>query len=79
MLARRRRGHERAAERQLQIVAERGPQPELAIRVLLSTLDSLARMGVWPAPRDEVAARAEAEVRRRWARIGKRAKAARKG
>jgi len=54
-----------------------GPRPARAVAQSLSALSALETMGRWPGPRDPVSARAIEEVRRRWARIQQRARAAR--
>jgi hypothetical protein len=72
-----RRGHAAAAARQREIERAEGPEPERAVAEALAALDALSAMGAWPAPRDPLSERAVVEVRRRWARIGRRAQAAR--
>jgi hypothetical protein len=72
-----RRGHAIAAERQRELVAERGPHAAQAVAESLSALNTLAAMGRWPAPRDPVTEAAIEQVRRRWARVQQRAKQAR--
>jgi hypothetical protein len=69
-----RRGHAAAAAKKRQLDQEEGPRPHQAMAEALSALNALAEMGLWPAPRDPAAERAIEEVRRRWARIGKRAR-----
>jgi hypothetical protein len=69
-----RRGHAAAAERQRRLLAEEGPRPAQAVAESLSALNALAKMGLWPGPRDEISERAVEVVRRRWAKIQKRAK-----
>ena len=66
-----------AASRSRELAAREGPRPEQAVAEALSALSALAKMGVWPGPRDPVSEAAVLEVRRRWARIQKRAKQAR--
>jgi hypothetical protein len=41
----------------------------------MELLEVAARMGLWPKPRGPVVERGVAEVRRRWARIGRHARA----
>jgi hypothetical protein len=57
--------------------AAEGPRPARAVAQSLSALSALKTMGRWPGPRDPVSERAIEEVRRRWARIQQRARAAR--
>jgi hypothetical protein len=57
--------------------AAEGPRPARAVAQSLSALSALEAMGRWPGPRDAVSERAVEEVRRRWARIQQRARAAR--
>jgi hypothetical protein len=78
-LMRFRRGHAAAAERQRELVREEGPDPEQAVAESLAALNALADMGLWPGPRDAVSERAVLEVRRRWACIQRRARAAPRG
>ncbi|HEY0190512.1 MAG TPA: hypothetical protein VGC42_05275 [Kofleriaceae bacterium] len=71
------RGQELAAER---IVEERrvaGPQPELAVAEARSAANALAKMGIWPGPRDPGSESGVLEMRRRWVRIQTKAKQAR--
>jgi hypothetical protein len=67
-------GHEAAAERQRRLLAEEGPRPAQAVAESLSALSALAKMGLWPGPRDEISERAVEQVRRRWAKVQQRAK-----
>ena len=67
-------GHAAAAERQRRLLAEEGPRPAQAVAESLSALSALAKMGLWPGPRDEISERAVEQVRRRWAKVQKRAK-----
>jgi hypothetical protein len=48
-----------------------------AVAQALSALSALEAMGGWPAPRDPVMEQSIQEVRRRWARIQRRARATR--
>ena len=73
-LERMRRGHRAAAARQLELVSRAGPDPATAIAESLSALAVLEAMKLWPGPRDPANERAVAEVRRRWARIQRRAR-----
>jgi hypothetical protein len=50
--------------------------PEQAVAEALSALSALKTMGLWPGPRDPVSEAAVLQVRRRWAKIQKRAKQA---
>ena len=69
---------QRASERaQRELRATEGPRPARAVAHSLSALSALETMGRWPGPRDAVSARAIEEVRRRWARIQRRAREAR--
>jgi len=73
-----RRGQVAAAERQRELLRAEGPQPERAVAEAIAALEALAAMGVWPGARDPVSERAVEEVRRRWARIERNARAARR-
>ena len=64
------KGHAAAAQRQRSLLAAEGPRPVLAVAELLSALNALYAMGMWPGPRDQ-------QVRRRWAQVQHRAKQAR--
>jgi hypothetical protein len=66
-------GQARAAARSQQASAAEGPNPEQAVAEALSAVNALAEMGMWPGPRDPANEAAVVEVRRRWARIQKRA------
>jgi hypothetical protein len=50
-----------------------GPQVEQAVAEAISAAEALEAEGKWPGPRDPVSERAVERVRRRWARIGRRA------
>lgn len=76
-IARWRRGQEAAAARQRALQRATGPRPAQAIAEANSALDALRVMGRWPGPRDPVSERAVEEVRRRWARIERRARRSR--
>jgi hypothetical protein len=71
-----RRGQALAAARSREVVAREGPRPEQAVAEALSALSALKTMGLWPGPRDPVSEAAVLQVRRRWAKIQKRAKQA---
>jgi hypothetical protein len=72
------RGGQALAERRSRAaVRAEGPDPAQAVAESLAALNALAAMGLWPGPRDPVSERAVEEVRRRWARIERRARAAR--
>jgi hypothetical protein len=67
-------GHAIAAQRQRRLLAEEGPRPAQAVAESISALNALEAMGLWPGPRDEIAERGVEQVRRRWAKVQKRAK-----
>jgi len=71
------RGFALAAQRQDELLASEGPQPEIAIAHFFSALNALKDMGRWPAPRDSVSADGIEEVRRRWAKVQRRCRAKR--
>lgn len=68
-----RRGQIAAARRKLELAAAEGPDPEQAVAEALAAFTVLSRRGPGFLQRDPVSARDVAEVRRRWARIQKRA------
>jgi hypothetical protein len=70
-------GQRASADMQRTLQASEGPRPARAVAQSLSALSALETMGRWPGPRDPVSERAIEEVRRRWARIQQRARAAR--
>ncbi len=70
-------GQRAAAQAQRALQASEGPRPARAVAQALSALSALETMGRWPGPRDAVSERAIDEVRRRWARVQHRARAAR--
>ena len=72
-----RRGQAVAASRQQELSLLEGSQPERAIAESMAALNALAEMGLWPGPRDPGSESEVEEVRRRWARIQRRAKHAR--
>ncbi len=67
-------GHAAIALRIRQANAEEGPNPAQAVAEALSAASALATMGMWPGPRDPASEAAVLEVRRRWARIQRKAK-----
>lgn len=67
------RGQVLAGLRGRQAVAAEGPNPAQAVAEALSAVNALAKMGLWPGPRDPASEAAVSEVRERWARIQKRA------
>jgi hypothetical protein len=70
-----RSGQAAAARRQRELLAIEGPEPEKSVAEALAALNALDAMRRWPAPRDEVSEHALELVRRRWARIQRRATA----
>jgi hypothetical protein len=66
-------GQTLAAERSLLVAAREGPNPTQAVIEALSAVNAVAAMGLWPGVRDPASEAAIIEVRRRWARIQKRA------
>lgn len=54
--------------------ADEGPNPARAVAEALSAANALAAMGMWPGPRDPASEAAVLEVRRRWAKIQRKAK-----
>ncbi|HEX8112699.1 MAG TPA: hypothetical protein VF516_33440 [Kofleriaceae bacterium] len=70
-------GQRASARMQRELQAAEGPRPARAVAQSLAALAALETMGRWPGPRDAVSERAIDEVRRRWARIQRRARAAR--
>lgn len=66
-------GQARAAARSREVVVEQGPNPSQAVAEALSAVNALVEMNMWPGPRDPANEAAVVEVRRRWARIQKRA------
>lgn len=69
-----RHGQAVAADRQRRLLAEEGPRPVQAVAESLSALNALETMGLWPGPRDEISELGVEQVRRRWAKVQKRAK-----
>jgi hypothetical protein len=69
-----RRGHAAAAKESSRLVAAEGPRPEQAVAEALAALRILEEMGLWPGPRDTLSEREAEEVRRRWAKIQRRAR-----
>jgi hypothetical protein len=76
-ILRMRRGQQAAAARQRELLRAEGPQPEQAVAEAIAAAAALVAEGKWPGPRDPVSERGVEEVRRRWAHIGRRARAAR--
>lgn len=70
-----RRGMQAAKEFERSLRAAEGPRPAQAVAELLSVLNALEAMGRWPGPRDPVSEQRVQEVRERWARIQRRARA----
>jgi len=68
-----RRGQIASARRKLELSAEEGPDPEQAVAEALAAFTMLSRSSSHSLERDPVSARDVTEVRRRWARIQKRA------
>ncbi len=67
------RGQVLASQRSRQAAADEGPNPAQAVAEAQSAVNALAKMGLWPGPRDPANEVAVSEVRERWARIQKRA------
>lgn len=67
-------GHAAIAVRIRQAAAEEGPKPTQAVAEALSAATALETMGVWPGPRDPASEVAVLEVRRRWAKIQRKAR-----
>ena len=72
-----RAGQGEAERRRRELMREEGARPEQAVAESLAALNALADMGLWPGPRDPASEEAIERVRRRWARIQRRARAAR--
>ena len=72
------RGYRAAERRQLELRALEGPRPEQAVAESLSALNAAHDMGLWPGPRSAIEQRDIDRVRRRWARVQNRAKAAKR-
>jgi hypothetical protein len=70
-----RRGMQAAADLQRSLRAAEGPRLAQAVAECLSVLNALEAMGRWPAPLDPVSEQQVQEVRGRWARIQRRARA----
>jgi hypothetical protein len=62
------------AARAREVAAREGPKRRQAYREAISALEALAAMGRWPGRRDALAERQVEVVRRRWARIERRAR-----
>lgn len=67
-------GHAAIAVRIRQAAAEEGPDPTQAVAEALSAATALETMGMWPGPRDPASEAAVLEVRRRWAKIQRKAR-----
>jgi hypothetical protein len=65
-----------SADAQRALQASEGPRPARAVSQAMSALSALEGMKRWPGPRDARSERAIQKVRRRWARIQGRARAA---
>jgi hypothetical protein len=72
-----RQGQIAAARRQLELSASEGPNPAQAVAEALSAFELVTRGKRQPSQRDPISERDVTEVRRRWARIQKLAKAQR--
>jgi predicted P-loop ATPase len=70
-----RRGMQAGEERQRSLRAAEGPRPAQAVAECISALNALEAMGMWPAPLDPISEQNVQEVRDRWARIQRRARA----
>jgi hypothetical protein len=68
------RGQRAAEERQRNLWAAEGPKPAQAVAESLSTLNALHAMGMWPGPLDPISVEGVQRVRRRWARVQRRAR-----
>lgn len=64
-----------AEERQRALRAAEGPRPAQAVAECLSILNALEAMGRWPGPSDPISEQGVQEVRERWTRIQRRARA----
>lgn len=67
-------GHAAIAVRIRQAATEEGPNPTQAVAEALSAATALEMMGMWPGPRDPASEAAVLEVRRRWAKIQRKAR-----
>jgi hypothetical protein len=70
-----RRGMQAGEELQRRLRAAVGPRPAQAVAELFSVLHALEAMGRWPGPSDPLSEQGVQEVRERWARIQRRARA----
>ena len=68
-----RRGQIAAERRQLELQAAEGPRPQQAVAEALAAFELLRRAEGHPGQRDPISEQQVVEVRRRWARIQKRA------
>lgn len=64
-----------AEELQRRLRAAEGPKPAQAVAESLSALNALAAMHMWPGQLDPISEQQVQDVRRRWARIQRRARA----
>ena len=62
-------GHREAAQRQRQLLEQRGAQPQQAVAECLDALSALEHLGLWPGARDAVHEREATDLRERWARL----------
>ena len=62
-------GQREAAERQRELVAQRGARPAQAEAECLDALSALELLGLWPGPRDAVHEREAKALRARWAKL----------
>jgi len=67
-------GYAAIAVRIRQAAAAEGPNPTQAVAEALSAATALETMGMWPGPRDPASEAAVLEVRRRWAKIQRKAR-----
>jgi hypothetical protein len=74
-----RAGHAAAGERQRALLQADGAGPAQAVAEAQDALRAMMELGLFPGPRDAVAERGVDEVRARWARIQRRARAATTG
>jgi hypothetical protein len=71
-----RSGQVNAARRQQELLAAEGARPSTSVGESRAAANALEESSGWPAARDPVAQHAVERVRRRWARVQKRAKRA---
>ncbi|MBP6630688.1 MAG: hypothetical protein KA297_14730 [Kofleriaceae bacterium] len=70
-----RRRHALVQVRQAELRRAEGPDRAQAVRECVAALGLLSAAGTWPGPRDPVSQRGVEQVRARWARIQRRARA----